>query len=82
MMRRMRRSGWARRLLQRVFGTKAEGESLPVPLADLAADPRDVDALAAVRLAVRKALAADPRRVEPAAGIMPGGCGCPTYWWG
>lgn len=47
------------RLLQRVFGSRAAEESLPGPLADLAADPGDADALAAVRLAVRKALAAD-----------------------
>ena len=52
--------GLGRRLLQRIFGTKAEGEPLPGPLADLAADPGDADALAAVRLLVRKALAADP----------------------
>ena len=48
------------RLLQRVFGSNQEGESLPGPLADLAANPEDEDALAAVRLAIRKALAADP----------------------
>ena len=52
--------GLGRRLLQRVFGTKGEGEPLPGPLADLAADSGDEDALAAVRLLVRKALAADP----------------------
>lgn len=49
-----------RRVLQRVFGTRLEGEQLPGPLDDLAASPHDGDALAAVRLAVRKALAADP----------------------
>ena len=52
--------GLGRRLLQRIFGTRGDGEPLPGPLADLAADPRDGDALAAVRLLVRKALAADP----------------------
>jgi len=52
--------GLGRRLLQRVFGPRGEGEPLPGPLADLAADPRDEDALAAVRLAVRQALATDP----------------------
>jgi hypothetical protein len=54
------RSGLGLRLLQRVFGRLGEGEPLPGPLADLAADPGDQDALAAVRLAVRRALAADP----------------------
>jgi hypothetical protein len=51
--------GLGRRLLQRIFGTKGDGEPLSGPLADLAADPGDADALAAVRLLVRKALAAD-----------------------
>jgi hypothetical protein len=52
--------GLGRRLLQRIFGTNGEAEPLPGPLGDLAANPQDDDALAAVRLAVRKALAADP----------------------
>jgi hypothetical protein len=49
-----------RRMLQRVFGSRSEGEPLPAPLDDLAADPYDDDARGAVRLAVRKVLAADP----------------------
>lgn len=52
--------GLGRRLLQRVFGSRNAGESLPGPLADLTDNPQDADALAAVRLAIRKALAADP----------------------
>ena len=52
--------GLGRRLLQRIFGSRGEGEALPGPLADLVADPYDDDALAAARLAIRKALAADP----------------------
>jgi hypothetical protein len=52
--------GLGRRLLQRVFGSRGATEPLPGPLADLAADPGDGDALAAVRLALRKTLAADP----------------------
>jgi len=51
--------GLGRRLLQRIFGSRSLGEPLPGPLADLAASPQDEDALAAVRLAIRKALAAD-----------------------
>jgi hypothetical protein len=51
--------GLGRRLLQRIFGTREEGEPLPEPVADVAADPADDDALAALRLAVRKALDAD-----------------------
>lgn len=52
--------GLGRRMLQRIFGSKGEGEPLPGPLADLLADPYDEDALGAVRLAIKKALAADP----------------------
>jgi len=51
--------GLGRRLLQRVFGSRGEGEPLPEPLGTLAADPDDDDALAAVRLAIRQALADD-----------------------
>lgn len=51
--------GLGRRLLQRIFGTREQGESLPEPVADVVADPADEDAVGALRLAVRKALAAD-----------------------
>ena len=47
------------RLLQRIFGTRGHGEPLPEAVADVVADPADEDAVAALRLAVRKALAAD-----------------------
>jgi len=52
--------GLGRRLLQRVFGSRGEEEPLPGPLEALATDPEDGDALAAVRLAIRQALAGDP----------------------
>jgi hypothetical protein len=52
--------GLGRRLLQRIFGAQDNGEPLPGPVADLIVDPGDEDALAALRLAVRKALSADP----------------------
>jgi hypothetical protein len=51
--------GLGRRLLVRIFGSRGQGEPLPGPLAVLAANPDDGDALAAVRLAIRQALAAD-----------------------
>ena len=51
--------GLGRRLLQRVFGRRNQGEALPGPLADLAADPDDAMALSAVTYAIRKALEAD-----------------------
>ena len=52
--------GLGRRLLLRLFGGRDDTEPLPTPLAELAADPADSDALAAVRLTVRQMLAADP----------------------
>jgi hypothetical protein len=52
--------GLGRRLLQRVFGARTPGEQLPEPLADIVGNPRDEDAIAALRLAVRKALEASP----------------------
>lgn len=52
--------GLGRRLLQRVFGVGGERRELPGPVQDLITHPQDVDVLAALRLAVRKALAADP----------------------
>jgi hypothetical protein len=53
--------GLGRRLLQRVFGTRMQGEPVPEPLADVLAYPDDDDAVAALRIAVRKALDADPQ---------------------
>lgn len=53
--------GLGRRVLQRIFGTGQAGKSLPGPVADVVADPQDEDAVAALRLAIRKALAADPQ---------------------
>jgi hypothetical protein len=52
--------GLGHRLLLRIFGSRGTGEPLPGPLDALAADPGDGDALAALRLAARQALADDP----------------------
>jgi len=51
--------GVGRRLLQRVFGPKKEGEALPAPLAAAVVDPGDADAIAMLRYAIRQALEAD-----------------------
>ena len=56
--------GVGRRLLQRVFGRREEGEPLPAPLAALAADPADADAAAVVRWAIRQALETDATMLE------------------
>jgi dienelactone hydrolase len=67
--------GLGRRLLQKIFGHRNEAEPLPGPLADLAGDPQDSDALAAVRLAVRKALAADPALAAEVRAMLAGAGG-------
>lgn len=63
------------RLLQKVFGHRDKGEPLPGPLADLAADPQDGDALAACRLEIRKALAADAVLVAEVRSMLAGAGG-------
>ena len=47
--------GLGRRLLQKVFGRQVEGDPLPAGLEELVADPRDSDALAALRLEIARA---------------------------
>ena len=56
--------GVGRRLLQRVFGHRAADEPLPAPLAALAADPGDADALGMVRWMMRQVLEADAVMLE------------------
>jgi hypothetical protein len=51
--------GVGRRLLQRVFGRRTDGEPLPEPLAALVTYPDDDDVLGALRLAIRRQLEAD-----------------------
>ncbi|MET7569863.1 hypothetical protein ABZT04_15380 [Streptomyces sp. NPDC005492] len=48
-----------RRMAQRIFGPRAEGEEPPEAVADLVTDPDDPDVEAVLRRAVRKALLAD-----------------------
>jgi len=50
--------GLGRRILQRIFGTRAAGD-VPQPVADLVLDPADPDLQAALRVAIRRALAED-----------------------
>jgi hypothetical protein len=49
-----------KRLLRRIFGVHEGQGELPEALRDLAAEPDDPDAVAAVRLQIRKRLAVDP----------------------
>lgn len=67
-------AGLGRRLLQRVFGTRHQGEPLPEPLASLTVNPTDPDAAAAVRRAIRTALEADAGlQADVAAMLAPRG---------
>jgi hypothetical protein len=62
--------GLGRRLLQRVFGHRAADEPLPAPLAALAANPDDADALGLVRWAMRQALEVDAAMLEEVKSML------------
>jgi hypothetical protein len=63
--------GLGRRLLQRIFGTRA-AEEVPQPIADLAADPADPDLQAALRVAIRTLLAEDADLADDLRGLLAG----------
>jgi hypothetical protein len=58
------------RLLQRVFGRHKDGEPLPTVVADVIDHPDDGDVVAQFRLAIRRALEADPVMAEEIAAIV------------
>jgi len=62
--------GVGRRLLQRVYGHRAADEPLPAPLAALAAEPGDADALGMVRWTMRQALEADAVMLEEVRSML------------
>ncbi len=63
--------GLGRRLLHRVWRGAREPEAVQAAVAELAQAPGDVDALAGLRLQVRKVLAQDPALLEELAGMLP-----------
>lgn len=63
--------GLGRKLLQRLWHRAARPAALESAIADLADAPEDADALSALRLQVRKALAADPKLLTEIAAILP-----------
>jgi len=65
-------AGAGRGLLVRVFGLHGEKDPLPGPLAALASDSGDEDALASVELAVRHALAARPELADGLRVVLAG----------
>ncbi|MEV4800417.1 hypothetical protein AB0K18_10415 [Nonomuraea sp. NPDC049421] len=62
--------GWGRKILQRVFGTDPADEEVPEVIADLAEAPDDADLQAALRVRIRKALAADPALADDVRRLM------------
>jgi hypothetical protein len=58
------------RSLQRIFGHRKDGEPLPGVVADLAAHPDDDDVVAQFRLAIRRALEANPGLAKEVAAIV------------
>jgi hypothetical protein len=65
--------GVGRRLLQRVFGRRKDGEPLPVALAEVVSMPDDPDALAALRLVIRKKLQDDAEMLTDVRRILVSG---------
>ena len=51
--------GTGRRVLQRIFGRREDGEKMPAVLEEVIENPGDADYLGALRLAIRKALESD-----------------------
>ena len=62
--------GVGRRLALKIFGTRGKGEPVPEALADVIEDPVDLDNLAALRKAIRKALAADEELADQVAAMV------------
>lgn len=62
--------GFGRRLAQKIFGVRQEGEEVPEALADVIDAPDDGDNQAALRKAIRKALAADAELAEGVGAML------------
>lgn len=63
--------GLGRRLLHRVWHRSAQPEALQGAVAELAQAPADPDALAGLRLQLRKVLAQDSQLLAEIAGMLP-----------
>jgi hypothetical protein len=59
------------RLLGRILHRAVDPAAVQAAVGDLAAAPDDADALAGLRLQIRKVLAADPALVAEVAGLLP-----------
>ncbi|GAA0403784.1 hypothetical protein Acor_24830 [Acrocarpospora corrugata] len=63
-------AGWGRRMLQRLAGRPESRPALESAVADVEADANDGDAVAALRMQVKKALAADPELAAEIATML------------
>lgn len=59
-----------RRLLQRIFGSRAEGEMIPQVLANVIQHPDDPDYLGALRVTMREALSANAQLADHFTAIV------------
>jgi hypothetical protein len=59
-----------RKVLQKIFGFTTDGELPPEPLAALAADPNDTDALGTVKIAISNTLARDTSMIAEVRSIL------------
>jgi hypothetical protein len=64
--------GGGRRILQRIFGTRAAGEDVPQVVSELAADPQDPDLQAALRVEIRRLLGGDAQAVADVRKMLTG----------
>ena len=62
--------GFGRRLLQRIFGRRKDGEPLPPVLAKVVANPGDPDYLGTLRAAIREALESDAQMLAEVREIL------------
>jgi hypothetical protein len=62
--------GTGRRILQRIFCTRAAGDDVPQVVAELAADPKDPDLRAALRVEIRRLLGGDAQMAADVREIL------------
>jgi len=62
--------GFGRKLLQRIFGRKNDGDSVPPVLAKVIANPADPDYLGALRATIREALENEPQMLAEVREIL------------
>ncbi|MGK5550628.1 hypothetical protein ACSNOI_03355 [Actinomadura kijaniata] len=72
--------GFGKRIAQRIFGEHTDAGEAPEVLADVIGDPADADNVAALRKAIRKALAADAELADEVRRLLDEAAG--PHGWG